>query len=46
MSVSMFFGVIGIILAAVEIWRPRLSAALEVTMIKQIADVDRLQPSS
>ncbi|NWD63838.1 hypothetical protein [Pseudomonas sp. IPO3774] len=43
MSASMFFGVLGIILAAVEIWRPRLSAALEVTIIVQIEEVKAIQ---
>lgn len=43
MSASMFFGVIGIILAAIEIWRPRLSGALEMAICKQIEDVDAIQ---
>lgn len=43
MSASMFFGVIGIILAVIEIWRPRLSTALEVAICKQVEECQAIQ---
>jgi hypothetical protein len=43
MSESMFFGVIGIILAVIDIWRPRLSTALEIAICKQIEEVEAIQ---
>ncbi|PTU04218.1 hypothetical protein DBR45_02975 [Pseudomonas sp. HMWF031] len=43
MSASMFFGVAGIILGAVEIWWPRLSVALEATICKKIKEVKDFQ---
>ncbi|WP_426119211.1 hypothetical protein [Pseudomonas sp. DSP3-2-2] len=43
MSASMFFGVIGIILAIIEIWRPRLSTVLEVAIGKQVGECEAIQ---
>lgn len=43
MSASMFFGVIGIILAVIEIWRPRLSTVLEVAIGKQAGECEAIK---
>jgi len=39
----MFFGVIGIVLAIIEIWRPRLSTVLEVAICKQVEECQVIQ---
>jgi len=44
MSASMFFGVFGIILTAVEIWRPRLSEVLEIYICKKVEEIEAIRP--